>query len=126
MAREITLHHDPFLRLLAVDGPGAGGASHKYQVLDVSRENLHPSGDDVDTLMDIQFQDGPIKENGVNGLTNEVLLAVVIDRLQGFQGGAYRCRENAIALTKIEEALMWLQARTRDRIARGVEGTHQV
>jgi hypothetical protein len=39
--------------------------------------------------------------------------------------GPYACRENAIALTHIEEALMWLQRRTVARIKRGVEGTNQ-
>lgn len=56
----------------------------------------------------------------------EALLAVVIDRLRGFQSGPYGCRENAVALTKIEEATMWLQKRTRDRMARGVEGTNKL
>lgn len=76
----------------------------------------------------LAFQNGPVKENGegVNGITHEVLLAVVIDRLQGFQSGPYKNRENAVALTKLEEALMWLHKRTRDREARGVEGTHKV
>lgn len=50
-------------------------------------------------------------------------MAVQIDRLRSFQKGQYACRENAIALTHMEEALMWLQKRTRDRLARGVEGT---
>jgi hypothetical protein len=73
----------------------------------------------------VLFQNGPIKEVGCNGLTHESLLAIIIDRLQGFQSGQYACRENAIALTKIQEAQMWLQKRTRDRLARGVEGTHE-
>ena len=72
---------------------------------------------------DIHFQEGPINEHGVNGVTQEALLAVVIDRLRSFQFGEYSCRENAVALTKLEEGLMWLQKRTRDRLARGVEGT---
>jgi len=60
---------------------------------------------------------------GRRGLTNEALLAVLIDRLRGFQGGATgRSRENAIVVTKLEEALHWLQARTRDRRRRGVVG----
>lgn len=73
------------------------------------------------------FQNGPVKENGegVNGITHEVLLAILIDRLQGFQSGPYKNRENAVAITKLEEALMWLHKRTLDREARGVEGTHQ-
>jgi hypothetical protein len=73
----------------------------------------------------IYFQQGPIAEAGVNGVSNEALLAVVEDRLQGFQAGEFANRETAIALTKVQEAIMWLHKRTRDRIARGVEGTHQ-
>ena len=73
----------------------------------------------------ISFQNGPIKEFGVNGITQEALIAVCIDRLRSFQNGDFRCRENAIALTYLEEVLLWLQKRTRDRLARGVEGTNQ-
>lgn len=40
--------------------------------------------------------------------------------------GKYASRENACSLTHTEESLMWLQKRTRDRVARGVEGTHKV
>ena len=75
--------------------------------------------------MSLSFQNGPIKEAGVNGITHEVLLAVLIDRMRSFQDGDYACRENAIALTKLEEALMWLNKRTQGREARGVEGTHE-
>jgi hypothetical protein len=32
------------------------------------------------------------------------------------------CRENAIAITKLQEALMWLEERKKDRVKRGVEG----
>ncbi len=38
----------------------------------------------------------------------------------------FKCRENAIAITKLEEALQWLQWRTAAREARGIEGTHQL
>lgn len=74
----------------------------------------------------IRFQRNPIKEAGVNGCHNEDLIAIVIDRLQAFQSGQFNCRENAIAITKLEEALMWLNKRTSDRVARGVEGTSEV
>ena len=80
--------------------------------------------DDVE-LCNIKFQNGPILEFGVNGISNESLLAIVEDRLAGFQSGEFACRENAIALIKLQEAMMWLQKRTRDRMARGVEGTNQ-
>jgi hypothetical protein len=59
-----------------------------------------------------------------DGTTNESLLAVLIDRMN-FLNGKFPCRENAIAITNLEQALMWLEKRTRDRVARGVEGTHQ-
>lgn len=59
------------------------------------------------------------------GITNEVLAAVLIDRLRSFQGGALKTREGALALTKAEECLHWLAQRTRERDDRGVEGTHR-
>lgn len=106
------------MKVVAVDGAGPGGASHEY---------LLTHGDEVQEQNTVlKFQNGPIKEVGVNGLTDEALLAVLIDRLQGFQSGRYSCRENALALTKFEEGMHWLQHRTRQREARGVEGTHQV
>lgn len=102
------------------DDPGAGAANHVY--------GIHwPSGQDNPrgSLLMLSFQNGPIKEVGVNGVTHEALLAIVIDRLRSFQSGPFSGRENAIALTHLEEGLMWLQRRTRARIVRGVEGTHE-
>lgn len=57
-----------------------------------------------------------------DGTTNEEVLAMLIDRLNKLQAKA-ACRENAIVITKLEECLMWLNKRTADRKARGVEGT---
>lgn len=56
-----------------------------------------------------------------DGTTNEEVLKVLIDRLQ-YLNGKFPCRENAIVITKLEESLMWLNKRTADRQARGVEG----
>lgn len=118
------------LEIRVIDQPGAGGACHYYQVTGFDPDkNSSAKGDpklvQVGALwpMNVLFQNGPILESGVNGVSQEALLAIVIDRLRSFQAGPYSCRENAIALTKIEEAMMWLQKRTRDRLARGVEGT---
>jgi hypothetical protein len=58
----------------------------------------------------------------LEGVTQEALLAIVMDRLQSFQRGPFACRENALALTKIEEAQHWLFSRTLARMQRGVEG----
>lgn len=112
------------LAVAVLDEPGQGGACHVYQIyLDESRRNDPKDGTVHCT---ISFQNGPIQEAGVNGISGEALLAVVIDRLRSFQAGPYKCHENAVALTQIEDGLMWLQKRTRDRLARGVEGTNQL
>lgn len=101
--------------IVVLDDPGHGGACHEYS-LTVPKNGRY----------DINFQNGPIDVVGVNGLTHEALLAIIVDRLEAFQKGAYACRENAIALTKIQEAQHWLHHRTRARMDRGVEGTHTV
>lgn len=77
-------------------------------------------------LSTVDFQEGPIKEVGVNGVHNEDLIAMVIARLQGFQNSPYACRDNAMAITKLEEAQLWLRKRTIGRENRGVEGTHNI
>jgi hypothetical protein len=112
------------LEITAVGEPGPGGAHIRYGILGntehIPNIGRRPLG------VNLRFQDGPIqKPEDINGISNEALLAVVIHRMRGFQSGPFPCRENAIALTKLEEALMWLQKRTRDRLARGVEGTNQ-
>lgn len=72
----------------------------------------------------IKFQDGTIPEKGKNGLLIEEALSQCVDRLKQYQSEV-PCRENAIALTHIETAILWLQQRTADRISRGVEGTKE-
>ena len=114
------------LNIEVQDEPGAGGASHLYHITGFNSSN--PSGPWTNRHGQpaaILFQNGPILEGGVNGVTQEALVAIVIDRLRSFQAGPYACHENAVALTHFEEGLMWLQKRTRDRQARGVEGTNQ-
>lgn len=69
------------------------------------------------------FQQGTIPEVGHNGCTNEQLIAVLVHRLK-FLNSKFPCRENSLAITKLEESKMWLEERTRNRVARGVEGKH--
>jgi hypothetical protein len=113
------------LTISVLDEPGAGGANHHYMIT-LPDWRRGPDGSPSAGVWDIDFQNGPIAEFGLNGLTQEALLAIIIDRLRAFQAGPFACRENALALTKIEEAMHWLHHRTRARMARGVEGTHQV
>jgi hypothetical protein len=113
------------LTIQVLDEPGAGGANHHYMITTPDWTRA-PDGSGAKGVWDINFQNGPINENGVNGVTQEALLAIVADRLRSFQAGQFACRENALALTKIEEAQHWLHSRTLARMQRGVEGTHKV
>lgn len=104
------------IELLADDpDPNNGNASHRYAI------KVGPG-----IVNEIHFQHGPIKEVGTNGLTHEVLIAILIDRLRGFQTSQYACPENAAALSFLERAQTALHERTKARVARGVEGTHEV
>ena len=107
--------------IVVMDGPGQGGACHEYRM-------SYPMGNDEGAhigIQEVSFQNGPIREVGTNGVTHEAWLAILIDRLEHFQRGDYACRENALALTKLQEAQMWLLERTRGRVERDVEGTHE-
>lgn len=118
--REITCQHPDSsmnLTLEALDGPGDGGASHVYRI-------SHKLKDGTPSFSRIIFQKGPIGEVGVNGVSDESLLAIVRDRLEGFQRGPYACGENGVALDCVSNALKSLHGRTGRRLAAGVEGTH--
>ena len=71
----------------------------------------------------LQFQQGPrLDPNSIPGVTEAALLAVVADRVRGFQSGPFSCRENALVLTKTEEAIHWTRHRAEERKRRGVLG----
>jgi hypothetical protein len=75
---------------------------------------------------DIQFQNGARKlPDSIHGVLDTDLLEIARHRLQCFQKGPFATRENACALTHIEEALMWMNRRVEDRIEREVLGTNQ-
>lgn len=57
-----------------------------------------------------------------DGTTNEEVIEMLVDRLNHLQE-KLPCRANAIAITHLETALLWLNKRTSDRVKRGVEGT---
>ena len=122
--REVEIGSNQYTQVFAIDDPGQGGACHDYTVLATG----YPEGvsGKLGSFATVNFQNGPIGEKGVNGCTQEDLLAIVIDRLRHFQVGAFACRENALALTRIEEALHWLNHRTADRLNRGVEGQNTI
>lgn len=125
--REITSHKvnglNEAITIRVTDEPGSGGANHAYEVSIPLQEV--PYDDLKESVTKINFQKGPIKEAGVNGISGEALLAIVADRLECFQAGPYATADNASALSSIKNAIETLHKRTKERIARGVEGTHQ-
>lgn len=95
-------------------------------------ENGNPGGGEVrGTGLSIDWQNGPLGRGDSrllpNGAFVETVISAVVQRIQFYQTaseGKFSCRENAIAITKLEEALLWLNKRTADREARQVEGTN--
>lgn len=123
--REITIHKlnglNDAIRITAEDSPGMGGANCAYKM---SMVEGTPSAVAFETY--ICFQNGPTDTKRFNGFTNEALLAILIDRMEGFQRGPFKSEDNEHALAHMKETMGWLQKRTRERMARGVEGTHNL
>lgn len=69
----------------------------------------------------LDFQKGPINVHGVNGLTFESLLSVMIHRLN-LLNSKFHCKENDLALSNMQSALDALLSRTKDRSNRGIVG----
>ena len=111
--RQITDHkispvNEP-LKITATDELGPELAYHRYEITGYN-SLINPSFDGRDTVlkMPILFQHGDPAEVGVNGITHEALLAILAHRMRMIQKGPAASRENALALTKIDEALHWL------------------
>jgi hypothetical protein len=93
-------------------------AGHKYEL--ASFEGSEPQ-----TLQFIEKRPvlGTVTLETVNdGTTNEEVLEVLIDRLNTMNSKV-PSRETSLAITKLEEALGWMERRTKNRKARNVEGT---
>ncbi len=109
------------ISIMSVGEVGAGGAFTEYEIL-----INNPVPGSPYTVRRLKFQNGNPAVVGVNDLTNEALLAIVLDRLHGFQQSANCCRENALVITHLEEAQNWLARRAMLRKAQGVEGQANV
>lgn len=67
------------------------------------------------------IQNGPIEEKGINGCQVDTMVETALLIIQGLNK-KFPCRENSLAITKLQEALHWLRERKADRVKRGVEG----
>lgn len=89
----------------------------------------NPTGGCVEgTGLSIEWQNGPLAVDGERveptGAFVETVLFAALQRIEYYNSTQFRCRENSLAITHIEEALHWLNARTSRRTAAGTEGTH--
>ena len=121
MKREITSHRDGGLNdrlkiVTGIEAPSAGGADWYYEITAGTGSEGFAHG--------LTFQHEIVGVAGIHGLTNEALVAVVIDRLERFQLGPFSCSENERALELLTLALFTLRGRVADRIARGVLDRH--
>lgn len=92
-------------------------------------ENGNPSGGvSTGTGITISWQNGPLgrgtERRQPNGAFVETIVDMVIDRLEYYQSGQFACDENAEAIEHLRSAAAVLEARTRERETRGVEGTY--
>ena len=81
----------------------------------------HVIVDHEDRRISFTIQDGPVKENGVNGCQVDTIIAAALHIVAGLNE-SFPCHENAMTVSKLDEALMWLRKRKTDREKRGVEG----
>ena len=95
---------------------------------EVDEQGLPAGGQTTGTGIRIDWQNGPLGRGAdrkqPNGAFVEGVIAAAIDRIEWYQASKFKCRENALALTKLQEALHWLDWRTRRRESQGIEGTH--
>ncbi len=101
--------------------------AHRYSIegFDAQTNPEHADGESQTECV-LLFQNGTVPEVGVNGITPEILIDVLIDRFEGFQSGQFACTENEKALEGLRQAKDAIQSRTNNRVQRKVEGTHQV
>jgi len=104
----------------------------KFEAVNSNDVDGNPAGGFVSGCgISIQWQNGPLgrgeDRKEPNGAFVETVIAAAKQRIEYYQDNTkFRCRENALAITKLEEALHWLNHRTQAREAQKVEGTHQV
>lgn len=101
--------------------------NHLVNALPASERELREFGGRCEYIIvdgqavSFKIQSGPVKENGRNGCDATDIIRYTIGLYRSFNG-SHSCKENSCTITKLEEALHWQEARTRDREHREVEG----
>lgn len=99
----------------------SGGMDYQWFEKDIRPRHFIYIRHDVNSIS-FTMQKGPIKENGINGCQVDDIIHLAKIMLEGLNIEV-PCRENSLAITKLDEALLWLMHRKNDREIRAVEGT---
>lgn len=98
----------------------SGSMDYKWFEKDIRPYNFVYVRHDVNSIS-FTIQNGPVKEVGVNGCQVDTLIEAAKIMVEGLDA-KFPCHENALVITKLEEALLWSLKRKMDRTSRGVEG----
>jgi len=109
MTRIHTDHNGVYVNAISSLADGTDVDGHLYQIQAGTQ------------FTELNFQRGGVVDNGVNGLTNEALLAILIHRMNVLNK-RFWSRENERVISNLEDSLAFLEVRTARRIVRGVEG----
>lgn len=96
------------------------GGAHYYELSNCLGFN-NGKTEYVNTIQSLQFIKKEEDGSMTPGLQSEQLLIALIDRHKKLNE-RFSSREGALAITKMEEALHWLEARVKERVNRGVMG----
>lgn len=99
----------------------SGAMDNTWFEKDIRPNNFIYVRHDVNSIS-FTLQNGGVKEKGVNGCQVDTIIEAAKIIIEGLNKN-FPCRENSIVITKLDEALMWLNKRAKDRVTRGVEGT---
>lgn len=110
------------IRSIAVAPDPDYGGAHRYQFQNSLGFNSKLGLPEIaDSFQEIQFVQKNLDGSMTAGLQSEQLLYCLIDRHEKLNA-KFPSREGALAITKMQEAIHWLEARVKERMDRQVMG----
>lgn len=99
------------------------GATYKVPTFKVTNDGIEDGPG-----IEIVFCKGNKEDDSVlrqEGLFTETLIQTAKQYLESVNVGQMATRETSMVITKLDEALMWINKRAEDRKLRGVQATYQ-
>jgi hypothetical protein len=99
------------------------GATYKVPTYKITNEGIQDGeGTEIVFCKGNKQDENALRQEGV---FSETLIMTVKTYLETVNKGEMATRETSMVITKLDEALMWMQKRADDRALRGVQGTYQ-